>query len=178
MVLPTGLGSSAPRVTLPDNSTGITHDPVRPAATTGGRSSLASPDLPPRGVASPRSLAPAGNLVAPTGGGHLQHVAALRTQSATPQTPEHRTWVDRFNNEWKSRVSHELHDRFNNPEVDRRLETLRSRIGPEWAKDNGVRRIDTNDLKRWMGEMKNVRTADDCVAVLQRIEREVDQRLR
>jgi hypothetical protein len=60
-----------------------------------------------------------------------------------------------------------------------RLQRLGDRIAPEWAKDNGVRRIDNDDLERWGKALAAARRADGAAlgAALERIEAEVASRI-
>jgi len=54
------------------------------------------------------------------------------------------------------------------------LDELGEIIVKEWAKDNDIRRIGTDDLRRWGGEMTDAarRSADDVIKILQEIKEE------
>ncbi len=60
-----------------------------------------------------------------------------------------------------------------------RLQRLGERIAPEWAKDNGVRRIDNGDLERWGKALASARRTDGAAldAALERIESDVASRI-
>ncbi len=60
-----------------------------------------------------------------------------------------------------------------------RLQQLGDRIAPEWARDNGVRRIDNGDLERWGKALAAARRKDGTAldAELARIEAEVASRI-
>jgi hypothetical protein len=158
-------------------STQVRHTPASiPARSPPTGIPAVSPALPPVNPVVADNMAPgSAHLVSPTTRGALVRVAA--TTAADVKDQEWKNWVDKFNSEWRSRVAQVLHDKFQNLEIDQRVEGLRRRIGPEWAKANNVRTINTSDLTRWMDEMTSIKTADGCLLLLQKIDREVDTKL-
>ncbi len=62
------------------------------------------------------------------------------------------------------------------------LSTLGKTIAAEWAKDNHVRKINTDDLKKWGNQLKSAKSADDgsgskITATLGNLKKEVDAKL-
>jgi len=55
-----------------------------------------------------------------------------------------------------------------------RMFALGRRIGHEWSKEIGKRKISTADIRRWYREFEKTR---DTIAAIDRIEAEVDRRL-
>ena len=40
-------------------------------------------------------------------------------------------------------------------EIESRIDRLGETIGGEWAKDNSIRKIDSDDLRRWSGRLQS-----------------------
>lgn len=61
-------------------------------------------------------------------------------------------------------------------EVRPLLEQLGNKIGPEWAKENRARRIDTAMLQRWGDDLMAARSKgkDTLIETIYRIDRDVD----
>ncbi|MGI6638953.1 MAG: hypothetical protein ACOX4Z_07890 [Desulfobulbus sp.] len=66
------------------------------------------------------------------------------------------------------------------PEQQKKLAQLGDKIGREWAKENDIRKIDTDMLKKWGKELKDAskKTSEDLTLVIARIDRQVDSILR
>lgn len=66
------------------------------------------------------------------------------------------------------------------PEQQANLERLGDKIGREWAKDNEIRKIDTDMLKKWGKELKAASKKDSeaLTLAINRISRQVDSILR
>jgi hypothetical protein len=87
---------------------------------------------------------------------------------------------------WNSRVQEILSVLKSEEEKSRtkaKLEGLGKRIAVEWAKDNAVRKISTNDVKRWGSELEKAREEErggrkKLDEVINRIEVEVQQKLK
>lgn len=60
------------------------------------------------------------------------------------------------------------------PALSTRLLALGRRIGHEWAKENDVRKISTEDIRRWYRELEKADNAEDAIA---RIEAEAERML-
>ena len=58
--------------------------------------------------------------------------------------------------------------------LTRRLFALGRRIGHEWARENDVRKISTDDIRRWYRELEK---GGDIAATVARIEAEADRKL-
>jgi len=62
-------------------------------------------------------------------------------------------------------------------EIEQRLAVLGAKIGPEWAKENRTRRIDTLMLQEWGDHLRRCRNEkpQQLLSTIQSIEEEVDR---
>jgi hypothetical protein len=94
---------------------------------------------------------------------------------------EYRKWLKAFYEGsflvkgWKAR-KHELMSSMDAPDdAEIILDELGKLIGEEWAKDNRVRKIDTDDVQKWGLQLQEVKGTSDkkIIAELKRIKKEV-----
>ncbi|ELR66559.1 hypothetical protein C942_04257 [Photobacterium marinum] len=81
---------------------------------------------------------------------------------------------------WDS-IKRELHSKVGSQcdEIGQLLDELGDLIGREWAKDNHIRKIDTDDLKQWGDHLRHAgkKSADDVTAAIHTIKEQAFQRL-
>lgn len=81
---------------------------------------------------------------------------------------------------WDS-IKHEIHSKVGHEqeEIARLLDELGDLIGREWAKDNHIRKIDTDDLKQWGEHLRQVgkQSVEDITEAILSIQEEAYRRL-
>lgn len=79
---------------------------------------------------------------------------------------------------WKGRMKEILYDvsSEHKKETEKSLSNLGEKIGREWAKDNALRRIDSDMLQKWGEELRSVRKKGHAVLdeTIRKIDSEVD----
>jgi hypothetical protein len=65
-------------------------------------------------------------------------------------------------------------------EAEKLLDELGKLIGEEWAKDNRIRKIDTDEVKRWGKQLQEVKGEPDekIIAELKKIKKDVTKALK
>jgi len=80
---------------------------------------------------------------------------------------------------WTGRMKEILHDvpPEHKKETEKALACLGEKIGMEWAKDNDIRRIDSDMLQKWGEELRSVRKKGNTVLgeTIRKIDSEVDK---
>ena len=82
---------------------------------------------------------------------------------------------------WNS-IKHELHSKVGSQqheEISQLLDELGELIGREWAKDNHIRKIHTNDLKQWGDHLRQAGklSTEEMTAAIYAIREEACRRL-
>lgn len=81
---------------------------------------------------------------------------------------------------WDS-IKHEIHSKVGHQqhEITQLLDELGDLIGREWAKDNHIRKIDTDDLKQWGDHLRQVgkHSVEDITSAIHTIKDEAYRRL-
>ena len=100
------------------------------------------------------------------------------------KSTKEKEWLDKFYRGtllvkgWNQRTSEILKAVPNEEQetVRAKLDSLGEKIGPEWSKDNDVRRIDTVMLQNWGDALQKAKQAgvNQLLARLESIEAEVD----
>ncbi len=79
---------------------------------------------------------------------------------------------------WTARTKEILHDvpSEHKKETEKALTCLGEKIGREWARDNAVRRIDSDLLQKWGEELRSVRKKGNAVLgeTIRKIDSEAD----
>lgn len=79
---------------------------------------------------------------------------------------------------WTARIKEILHDVpwEHKEEIEIALTGLGEKIGQEWAKDNDIRRIDSDMLRKWGEELRSVRKKGNAVLkeTIRKIDSEAD----
>jgi hypothetical protein len=99
---------------------------------------------------------------------------------------EYRKWLKTFYEGsflvkgWTARKEELLASMEEQDEAEKMLDELGKLIGGEWAKDNRVRKIDTDDVKRWGEQLQEAKGGTDkkIIAELKKIKKDVTKTLK
>jgi hypothetical protein len=99
---------------------------------------------------------------------------------------EYRKWMKTFYEGsflvkgWTARKKELLASMEGQGEAEIILDELGKLIGDEWAKDNRIRKIDTDDVKRWGEQLQEAKGEPDkkIIAELKKIKKEVTKTLK
>jgi hypothetical protein len=99
---------------------------------------------------------------------------------------EYRKWLKTFYEGsflvkgWTARKKELLASMEGQGEAEKIMDELGKLIGDEWAKDNRIRKIDTDDVKRWGEQLQEAKGEPDkkIIAELKKIKKEVTKTLK
>jgi hypothetical protein len=99
---------------------------------------------------------------------------------------EYRKWLKTFYEGsflvkgWTVRKKELITSMDNQGEAEKILDELGKLIGEEWAKDNRIRKIDTDDVKRWGEQLQEAKEGPDkkIIAELKKMKKEVTKALK
>ena len=99
---------------------------------------------------------------------------------------EYRKWLKTFYEGsflvkgWTARKKELLASMKGQGEAEKILDELGKLIGEEWAKDNRIRKIDTDDVKKWGEQLQEAKGEPDkkIIAELKKIKKEVTKTLK
>jgi thymidylate synthase len=99
---------------------------------------------------------------------------------------EYRKWLKAFYEGsflvkgWTARKKELLASMEGQGEAEKILDELGKLIGDEWAKDNRIRKIDTDDVKRWGEQLQETKGKPDkkIITELKKIKKEVTKTLK